>query len=91
MSLGSLQSSVLAAVKKRGKLAFIKPVGITGSTFGDPSHLTIKLVRPYASAVQVRLDGTVQAANGALGSVVFSSVVPWVKHPSAQRAGSSHA
>jgi len=66
---------VFSGVKKRGKTVYTKGVKI-GSIHFDGSHsVTLTLAKPFKGTVEVMVQGSVAAANGASGNVQFTMVV----------------
>jgi hypothetical protein len=66
---------VFSGVKKRGKTVYTKGVKI-GSIHFDGSHsVTLTLAKPFKGTVEVMVQGSVGAANGASGNVQFTMVL----------------
>jgi hypothetical protein len=61
---------VFGGVKKRGKLVFSKALAIkSASSSGGGSTVTINLAKPFSGKVEVQVQGTITAANGASSSI----------------------
>ena len=61
--------SVLAGVKKHGKLVFKKALGVRSAAYNDSAHsVTITLAKPYKGVAQVTVQSGLAAASGATSS-----------------------
>jgi hypothetical protein len=71
-ALYHILAAVTRIVKKHKETLFTKPLAIRGVSPNSSSNaVTISLAKPYKGAVQVGVQGTVTAANGASKSVSF--------------------
>ena len=65
----------LGSVTKHGKTVYTKSVGKIKISFDGSAKVTIKLAKPYKSAVQVTVQGGILATDGLPSSGNFTAIV----------------
>jgi hypothetical protein len=67
---------LLAGVKKLRKTVYTKPLKIGSIVYNNGANtVTLVLAKPLKGVVELRVQGAMTAANGASGSVAFTTVV----------------
>jgi hypothetical protein len=67
---------LFAGVKKRGKTAYTKALGIGSVAYSDSTHtVTINLAKPFKGSVQVTVEPGLTAAGGSATSSSFMTIV----------------
>ena len=65
-----------AAVKKRGKTSFTKPIAIGAIRYSDGDHsVMLILAKPFKGAVQLTVQAGILAAGGPASQVAFVQIV----------------
>jgi hypothetical protein len=67
---------LLAGVKKLRKTVYSKPVRVSRIVYNSGANtVTLMLASPLKGSVQLRVQGTMTASNGAGGSVAYTAIV----------------
>lgn len=77
---GSAENSslyqVLAGVKKKKKTVYTKSLKIRGVIYsGSTNSVSISLAKPYKGAVELAVNGAIEALDGAISNVDFTTII----------------
>jgi hypothetical protein len=63
-------------VKKKGKTVYTKPLKIGTISYNSQTNsVTIKLARPYKGKLELAVDGAIEALDGSISDVDFSTLI----------------